>query len=163
MVGIRVRKFEPRDAGQVSELMKQAFRSFLGDRMTSRREARFSPARLRKSAHSKGPFSEAVSLVALDGSKVVGYIRVTASEGGLGSLEVVGTDPGYFGTGVGRALMEGAEKFWRRKKMRKVSTCVSAHNRRALIYYIRNGFFPEGYRRDHFFEGVDEVILGRFL
>jgi len=65
--------------------------------------------------------------------------------------------------GAGKLLMCRAEKFWKARGMRKISTCVSAHNRRALLYYIKNGFVPEGYRRDHFKKGIDEIILGRFL
>ena len=76
---------------------------------------------------------------------------------------MVGVAPDYFGKGVGAILMQAAEGFWTKKKQRKISTCVSAINQRALIYYIKHGFIPEGYCRDHFRRGVDEIVLGRFL
>jgi hypothetical protein len=31
------------------------------------------------------------------------------------------------------------------------------------MYYLKHDFIPEGYRKDHFIEGVDEIVLGRFL
>ena len=40
---------------------------------------------------------------------------------------------------------------------------LTAHNKRALMYYSKNGFIPEGYQRDHFKVGVDEIILGKFF
>ncbi len=104
-----------------------------------------------------------VSYVAVEDGRVIGYIRGSVKKCGLGSLEVVGVSPNAFSKGVGTALMKELEKFWRRHKMRKVYTCVSAHNTKALIYYIRNGFVPEGYQRNHFRDGVDEIMLGRFL
>ena len=37
------------------------------------------------------------------------------------------------------------------------------HNKKAVMYYLKHDFVPEGYCKDHFREGVDEIILGRFL
>ena len=160
---MEVRKFGTEDAEQVSEIMKEAFRSFLGDLWTDRDEERFGAEAIAEASIQQGRFSEAVSYVAVEGGKVLGYIRGSASDTGLGTLEVVGVRPSHFGQGVGKALMKVLEEFWTSRGTRKASTCVSAHNRRALLYYIKNGFVPEGYQRDHFREGVDEIILGRFL
>ena len=101
--------------------------------------------------------------MAVDGKTILGYICGTAGDSGLGSLEVVGVDPESFHKGVGKTLMSRLEQFWRENKQRKVRTCVSAQNTRALIYYISNGFIPAGYRKDHFRPGVDEIDLDRFL
>jgi len=60
-------------------------------------------------------------------------------------------------------LMKAAECFWTRKKQRKITTCVAAINRPTVIYYIKHGFVPEGYCKNHFTPGIDEIILGRFL
>ena len=158
---MRCRKFKKADSKQVSELMIKAFKSFLGDKLENLNE--FSPSVFEKISNFKDVFSERISFVVADNKKIVGYISVTAGKNGLGSLEIVGVEPEYFSRGVGKILMKKAEEFWASKKQRKISTCVSAHNKRALIYYIKNGFIPEGYRRDHFFVGVDEIILWRFL
>jgi len=160
---MQVRRFAPQDAEEVCRLMKEAFRSFLGDRWTEKDDRYFAPEVLRQSANKKDFFSETVSYVAVEGSEIVGYIKGTASENGLGSLEVVGVRPSHFGKGVGSALMKALEEFWASRALRKVSTCVSACNKRALLYYIKHDFIPEGYCKDHFREGMDEIILGRFL
>ncbi len=31
------------------------------------------------------------------------------------------------------------------------------------MYYLKHDFIPVGYQKDHFFAGVDEIILDRFL
>ena len=160
---MKTRLFKSADAAAVSRIMKDAFKSFLGDKWSRLDDRHFSPKTMAAQSNTRSPFGETASFVATDGEEILGYIRVTASQGGLGSLEVVGVDPSTFHKGVGKALMQAGERFWRRKKQRKVHTCVSAHNTRALTYYIANGFLPVGYRRDHFRPGVDEIILDRFL
>ena len=160
---MQVRRFTPEDAEEVSTIMKEAFQSFLGDGWTQKDDKYFAPEIYRRSADKKDLLSETVSYVAVEADEIIGYIKGTASENGLGTLEVVGVKPSHFGKGVGKALMKALEEFWASRGLRKVSTCVSAHNRKALIYYIKNGFIPEGYCRDHFREGIDEIILGRFL
>ena len=160
---MRVRKFQKRDTKQVSSVMRAAFRSFLGESFTKDIDDRLAPSVLSESSAAKTRFSEAVSFVAVDGSRVIGYIQVTSDRNGLGSLQMIGVDPSQFGRGVGTLLMKSADAFWLEKNQRKVATCVSAKNRRALIYYIKHGFVPEGYCKDHFVPGVDEIVLGRFL
>ena len=160
---MQVRRFTQQDAEEVSAVMKEAFRSFLGDRWTETDDRYSAPEVFRQTANRKDLFSETVSYVAVEEGKILGYIKGTASENGLGTLEVVGVRPSHFGKGAGTALMRALEEFWASRGLRKVSTCVSAHNRRALLYYIKHGFIPEGYCRDHFREGLDEIILGRFL
>lgn len=160
---MKVRKFKREDARAVSKIMVEAFRSFLGDKMNELTLKSFSPNRLKKISHSKGDDCETVSYVAEEKGEIVGYIRGSASLYGLGTLAVVGISLSHLHKGIGTRLIKELEKFWRKRKMRKVSTCVSAHNTRALIYYLRNGFIPVGYQKDHFREGVDEIILDRFL
>jgi len=160
---MKIRKFRSSDSKEVSRIMIQAFRSFLGDNMTVAAESSFLPETLRRISHMRDHNRQVVSYVAEENGKVAGYIRGSASLCGLGTLEVVGIDPACLHRGVGTLLMKALEKFWTQKKMRKASTCVSAHNTRAMIYYIRNGFIPEGFLRDHFIEGVDEIMLGKRL
>ena len=163
MSAIAVRTFRPQDAEQASKLMIAAFRSFLKRKFPASLAKHFAADSLARGSLHRSEDAETVAFVAVDGARVAGYIKVSASSGGLGSLEVVGVDPAYFGQRIGDLLMKRSERFWRRWKQRKISTCVSSHNRKALLYYIRNGFVPEGYRPDHFIEGVHEIPLGRFL
>jgi len=160
---MKVRKFQSADAPVVSKLMIAAFKAFLGDKMNAWDRKWLSPKILKAVSHSKSFDGKVISFVVEENGKVLGYIRGSANVCGLGTLDVVGVDPACFHKGVGAALMKALEKFWRQNKLRKVYTCVAAHNKRAFIYYVKNGFVPEGYQRDHFKKGVDEIMLGRFL
>ena len=160
---MKIRKFRPDDSKEVSKIMIEAFRDFLKDKLDKWDFKSFSPQILRKISNTKSYDGEVISYVAEEKGEIVGYIQGSAHMNGLGSLGVVGIDPNAFCKGIGTKLMKELEKFWKRKKQRKIFTSVSAHNKRALIYYIKNGFIPEGYAKDHFKKGVDEIILGRFL
>ena len=155
---IRIRRFGPDDAAGVSTVMPEAFRSFLGEKGGERILAALSDA-----DRYRGKSPTAASYVAEAGGEIVGYVSGSVNVWGFGTLSLIGVKPSHFHRGVGTRLMEKMVTFWRRKKMRKVTTCVSAHNGRALVFYLKNGFVPVGYQRDHFIEGVDEVILDRFL
>ena len=48
------------------------------------------------------------------------------------------------------------------KRMRKVYTCTSHINQRALAFYKSLGFEEEGLLKSHFFEGIDEIQLAKF-
>jgi len=143
--------------------MQAAFKTFLRDKWNEADERHFSPEAIARNSFRQADFVKTTAFVAVDNKIILGYACGTAGENGLGSLEVVGVDPDSFHKGVGKALMSSLEQFWRDNKQRKIHTCVSAPNTRALIYYISNGFIPVGYRKDHFRVGVDEIILDRFL
>ncbi|OGV70859.1 MAG: hypothetical protein A3K19_08030 [Lentisphaerae bacterium RIFOXYB12_FULL_65_16] len=163
MPRITVRTFRPQDAEQASRILIAAFKTFLKGKYPKALNRHFSAASLAQGSLRKDAHSESIAFVAVDGARVVGYLKVGAQDSGLGSLDYVGIDPEYFGHRIGDRLMQPADRFWRRWKQRKISTCVSSHNRKALLYYIRNGFVPEGFRPDHFIDGVHEIPLGRFL
>jgi len=156
-----VRLFEKRDAGRASEIMKSAFRSFLKEKYSD--NGYFDPEELIKHAAAENRFTDNALFVAEEDGKLVGVVKVSAGKSGLGAFEWVGVDPECHARGVGAALMAKAEEFWRGRRQRKISTCVSSHNKKAILYYLKHDFIPEGYRSDHFIEGVDEIILGRFL
>jgi len=163
MCEIAVRVFRPEDAEQVSKVMTASFLSFSKTSDPKRIKERFAPSYWVKTSLIKEKFSETKSFVAVEGKKIVGYIKAIAMDGGLGSLEIVGVDPASFGKGVGDLLMKAATRFWIGKKLRKISTCVSSHNTKGMIFYIRHGFVPEGFRPNHFHDGVHEIPLGKFL
>ena len=72
--------------------MRAAFQSYLAERYTKDCEGRFAPSVLAEDSLAKSKFFETISFVAVDGRKVVGYIKVTADRSGLGSLQVIGVD-----------------------------------------------------------------------
>jgi ribosomal protein S18 acetylase RimI-like enzyme len=160
---LTVRQFRPADAEEASAVMIAAFSSFLPPRNRKLVLDGFAPETLRGSSTAGKRDAATATYVAVDAGRVVGYISGGASRYGVGTLGVIGVDPGCFRRGVGSLLMRRMVAFWRSRGMRKVSTCVSAHNSRALVFYLKHGFTPVGYQRDHFLVGMDEVLLDRFL
>jgi len=158
-----VRLFKKDDAGKVSAILVSAFKSFLGEKFDDVLAKHFSAETLVDVGASKDYFHETKIFVATCDEGLVGAINVTAGINGLGALNYVGVDPECHAKGVGALLMRRAEEFWKERRQRKIHTCVTAHNKKALLYYIKNDFVPEGYCRDHFYVGVDEIMLGRFL
>ena len=106
----------------------------------------------------------AASFVAVqEDGKVIGFLHVDANlKRGLGILHSIGVDPRVFARGVGKALVAEAEKFWRQHRMRKIYTCTSHINQRALRFYKSLGFHEEGLLKSHFFDGIDEIQLAKF-
>ncbi len=161
MSKIAIRIFKPEDAEAVSRIMWKAFEFF--HRGEAKYKPSYAPAVYRNVSLAKTTISETISYVAETDGEVVGYARGTVNRlSGLGGWDVVGVDDRYAHKGIGSALMKKMELFFKRNKMRKVSTCVSSHNIRAVLYYFKHGFVIEGYRKDHFRDGVDEIILAKF-
>jgi len=160
---LTVRQFRPEDADETSIVMMEAFRSFIPRKGWKHILPSFAPEKLSGTSTYGRKDADSISYVAIYGGLVVGYASGSVTRHGVGSLHVIGVSPGRFHRGVGSALMRKMVSFWRKRGMRKVSTCVSAHNSRALTFYLKHGFRPVGYQRDHFLVGMDEVILDRFL
>ena len=160
---IHIRKFKKRDAEAVAVIMHEAFAGFLKPKLGDRFEELFPyrPAAYWADAIVKNDTFETTAFVAENEGKIIGYLMVSRSSRGLGTLNNIGVDIHSPEKGIGHMLFLEADKFLRQHNQRKITTCVSAHNRRALIFYIKHGFLPEGYQRDHFFEGIDEVLLAR--
>ena len=158
---IAVRPFRAGDGAGASAVMTAAFKTFIPAAHWKTILAGFTPECLEAASLSGGDGS--VAYVATNGGEIVGYVSGSASPYGFGSLSVIGVDPRRLHRGVGTLLMRRMVTFWQRRGMRKVSTCVSAHNGRAFQFYLSHGFRPVGYQRDHFMVGVDEVILDRFF
>lgn len=158
-----IRQFRPADADQTSAVMVAAFKSFLPAENLQVVLDGFSPESLRSTSTFGQKDAMTACYVAVENGKIVGYVSGGANAFGFGTLSVIGVSPRCFHRGIGSLLMRKMVAFWRRKGMRKVSTCVSAHNSRALVFYLKHGFTPVGYQRDHFLVGVDEVILDRFF
>lgn len=158
-----VRPFRSGDGSKASAIMVAAFKTFIPRVHWRTVFAGFSPEHLEAASLPDSGQGGSVAYVAEHGGKIVGYVRGTANAFGFGSLSVIGVSPRHLHRGIGTLLIRKMVAFWRRQHMRKVSTCVSAHNGRAFQFYLSHGFRPVGYQRDHFMEGVDEVILDRFL
>ena len=158
-----VRQLKHLDAQQASEILIAAFKSFLKERFNENDSACFRAEKLKKEAFVKDQFMVSQLFVAEEDGRILGVVKVTAATNGLGCLDYVGVDPACHALGIGALLMARAERFWQEHQQRKIHTCVAAHNKKAIMYYVKHDFVPEGYCRDHFRPGVDEIILGRFL
>ena len=155
---IHVREFEDRDAARVAEILFVGFLPVFGDYMTQKEPD--PPESVIAGAHMPG---HQAWVAEVDGA-VVGYLLVSADcRHGLGTLQVIAVDPACAIRGVGSALMAPAEEFWKERKMRKIATCVASINPKAQAFYRRHGFVAEGTLKDHFFAGVDEICLAKFL
>lgn len=160
-MGVVVRKFEDRDAERVVDIMYESFKSFFKERWDESHRGK--PENLKKSAHSETPGSIITSLVAEVDGEVVGFLKIEINRSiGLGTLHSIGVDPRIFAKGVGKALVAEAEVLWRQYRMRKIYTCTSHINSRALAFYKSLGFEEEGLLKSHFMDGIDEIQLGKF-
>ena len=160
---IVARDFQDKDAEQASKVLVEAFKGFLGDKYTESTALHFTPDELIKEASTKNKFNVSRIFVVEDNGRVAGVVKITAGTNGLGVFDYVGVDPECHAQGIGAILMKKAEEFWEKHNQRKIDTCVAAHNKKAIMYYLKHDFIPEGYRKDHFIDGVDEIVLGRFL
>jgi len=96
--------------------------------------------------------------------RVVGYIAVSFEpDSRLGSINMASVDPDYQRKGIGSMLMEAALEFLKLRGARKVCAAVSHVNRPAIMYYMKHGFIPEGFLRDHFSKGLHEIYMSRFF
>lgn len=108
-------------------------------------------------------------LVAEDGGKVVGYIRLVPPTGlesnrHVRQIQGLAVDPACRGRGVGRALIEAACAAARNAGARRMTLRVLGHNGPARRLYERCGFTVEGVCPEEFLiDGryVDDVFMGR--
>lgn len=156
-----VRKFEERDAERVAEIMYESFKTVFKERWES--EKKGNGDSYKKCVHNETPTSVTTAFVAEQDGKVIGFLHIDANlHRKLGILHSIGVDPNVFARGVGKAMVAEAEKLWRKHRMRKIYTCTSHINQRALAFYKSLGFEEEGVLKSHFFDGIDEIQLGKF-
>ncbi len=158
-MNINIRLFKDNDAETLSLIQFDSFKTFLGDRVTEMVD----PETWRDTVAVKNDRQENAIFVAEQDNMAVGFLSAGADlRHGLGVLNEIGVNPQCHAKGIGSALFAAAEKFWLERGMRKVWTCVSSINTKAQIYYLKQGFTAEGRWRDHFHEGIDEILLAKF-
>ena len=88
-----------------------------------------------------------LSLVAVEGEKVVGFMlgEVKAGEFGLeepaGWIEVLGVDPDCQGRSVGKQLLEGMLKGFKARGAKAVRTLVNETGQKELFRFFESGGF----------------------
>ena len=85
--------------------------------------------------------------------------RGLASSPYLKSIVVEST---YRNQGVGAALLEFAENYFR-KTARHMFLCVSSFNKRAMAFYKRYGYKKVGEFKDYIIDGESEILLHKRL
>jgi len=81
-------------------------------------------------------------------------------------LIVIGVRAAHTGNGLGTAMLRAAERWARRRGLRRLELDVSIRNRRAHRLYRRLGFVEEGRRRDTWVIGgrfFDDIIMSKLL
>ena len=101
--------------------------------------------------------------VAEDSDKIVGCIRASIVDLDLAEIRTLCVDEGYRKKGLATELLQGALKFLREKKMRKVAARSKADNTEAIRLFEKAGFEKEGYFREHYRKGIDIIQMGKFL
>lgn len=104
-----------------------------------------------------------IFLLALDGKRTVGTIRIELTDIDLAELRWLAVDKRFRQKGVGRALALAALQLLRRKRMRKVVVRTTTDNWAAIELWLKLGFVSEGYFREHYRRGMDIIQLAKFL
>lgn len=99
------------------------------------------------------------NLVAADGGEVTGWAalgpyRGEPDGGEVGELYAIYVRPDRIGRGAGRALMDAVRARARERGFRSLRLWVLADNERALRFYERCGFAPDGTDQIETYDGV---------
>ena len=96
---------------------------------------------------------------------VSGYFGETREPVGIYWLGWTYIDPYYRRFGVATRFLKTIERELRKKRARKLYLNTSAHSiyKGALRFYLDHGFKWEGYLRDYYRKGEDQVVLGKSL
>jgi ribosomal protein S18 acetylase RimI-like enzyme len=111
-------------------------------------------------------------LIALDEDKIVGLISATIHSRpavGLAELDHLAVLPQYQNQGIARKLMSemllSLENYYQEHNsyLRKLFLLTHASNVDAQKFYEKLGFTKEAILKDHFYNGIDEVVYSQFF
>lgn len=94
---------------------------------------------------------QTAAVVAVEGSTVVGQLTTTRNRNIYAHTAEIGmsVQSAYRGKGVGAGLIEGAKDWSRVFGVEKLVLNVVPENLRAIRFYEKMGFVPEGHRLKH--------------
>ncbi|MEX0791360.1 MAG: GNAT family N-acetyltransferase [Actinomycetota bacterium] len=94
---------------------------------------------------------QTAAIVAVDGGAVVGQLTTTRNRNIYAHTAEIGmsVQSEYRGKGVGAGLIEGAGDWSRIFGVEKLVLNVVPQNTRAIRFYEKMGFVPEGHRQKH--------------
>lgn len=102
-------------------------------------------------------------LVAIDGKKIIGSIRIAMKNPHLAELRQISVTKKYRNKGVGTKLIKNSISFLKKRKIDKVAARTDVKNKDGMIFLIQNGFAPESVMREHFKKKEDIIEFALFL
>ncbi len=116
--------------------------------------------------YSRARSKDCVLVAVTSKNKVIGvsgYFRDTKEPNGIYWLAWTYVIPSYRRYGIGNAFIRAVEKELRRRGGRKLYLNTSSHSiyKGAIRFYLERGFKWEGYLRDYYRKGEDQMILGK--
>jgi len=107
---------------------------------------------------------EAKFWVVVEENKVLGLLQYSYEAWNkVGNIGMIGTTPDAKGKGIGRALMNQAEKYSKEVSVRKIYVDTAADNPGAQIFYIKMGYFPEYTMKDYYEPGLHGVNFSKYI
>jgi ribosomal protein S18 acetylase RimI-like enzyme len=96
---------------------------------------------------------------------VSGYISDAKEPRGIFWLAWTYVLPAYRQYGVGNSILRKVEQELRKRHARKLYLHTSSHSiyKGAIRFYLDHGFRWEGYLRDYYRKGEDQIVLGKTL
>jgi len=118
--------------------------------------------------YSKTRAMDRVLVAVTSRNKVVGvsgYISDAKEPRGIFWLAWTYVLPPYRRYGVGDAILRRVEQELRKRHARKLYLHTSSHSiyKGAIRFYLDHGFKWEGYLRDYYKRGEDQIVLGKTL
>lgn len=109
----------------------------------------------RRRGRFKAAGNEVDNLVATDTGTVLGWAALgPRAYGAVGELYALYLRPDRIGTGIGRQLMEAVRSRAADRGFRRLELWALADNTRALRFYERAGFSPDGAERVEHYDGT---------
>ena len=131
-------------------------------------DARYAARYYHEYFYSKVRAMDHVLVAVTQKNKVVGvsgYISDAKEPRGIFWLAWTYVRPEYRRFGVGNAILRRVEQALRKRGARKLYLNTSAHSiyKGAIRFYLDHGFKWEGYLRDYYRKGEDQIVLGKSI
>lgn len=97
---------------------------------------------------------------ARDKDEIIGSVSLIFWEGGVAEMRDFFVKEGHRSEGIGKKLFERAYKECRNRNVRKIHAKIFPY---LWNFFKGQGFKSEGLLHDHFEEGEDLMIVGKFL
>jgi len=162
---ITVRPARPDDAESITRIHLSGWERGYADLMPAsylaRRSAEGAVRVVQRREHLETEQGQAQTLVAVDGTDVLGFTNFgpDRDDPTVGEVYAIYVDPDRLSTGIGQAMMTEAVDRLRARGLAPVRLWVLAGNARGLAFYERYGFRPDGGRSSFVVEQPGELPI----